>query len=896
MKEKIKATIDYLKQPKISWAIVLIIFLAVLLVSVNIRTSNIPLLVDSTTEEAIPTALDPFYFLRLAGTIIENNGLPAYDSMRYPTLHAEFSPEILPYAIVGLYSMANMFGEYSLGYISVISPVIFYIIGMILFFSLVYLLTKSKWTALISYSFLAFIPSYLYRTMAGFADHEAIGMVGFFAALISFIFLLKSIDREDGWKRIIPLSFLAAFMTTFSIACWGGVANFLYLIIPLSFMVFWLIRYKEPKPSQIKTLVSYLIWISFSAIFGLIFNYPPLDIIRRFMLSSTGLFSSAILAYLIVDFIISRDFMTLPKKEYRIFYTIVATIILGSAGLIMIQRNPLTLISDVWFKLLFPFGLGRVGLTVAENAQPYLVDWISQIGEYFCWFFYIGIVLIGVELGKTIAEKKDKIIFVFSWAFMMAGIIFSRISSNSILNGSNLISKLFYLLGLGFFIIYAIKIYFKDGFKRIEPELIILAVWLFSTVISGRAAIRIFFVITPFFCFSTGYFIVKFFEYCKKPKEETVKFLLSTLLIITLILASMSFYTFFNVVNGQARYTGLSANTQWQEAMSWVRENTPEGSLFVHWWDYGYWVQYLGERPTVTDGGHFRSYWDYLIGRYLLTTPYPETALSYMKTLNVSYLLIDPTDIGKYPAYSSIGGNNDNDRISGIIPMVADARQMQERVDGETRVYQGTYGVDEDIKVTINNTETFIPGPKYNEKNQPLFRAYVIGVILDIKNENGSAIIQQPVGIFMYKGQQYRIPLRYVYSNGQLYDFKVGLNSGIRIIPSLTQTSTGILADNFGALIYLSDRTFSSLVGQLYLMDDPQGLYPGVTLVHSEDNDIVKIAKSYNPSIPSIIYYNGIQAPIKIWEINVSDDIIVRDEFLKTSGTYGEYDNLQFRK
>ena len=32
--------------------------------------------------------------------------------------------------------------------------------------------------------------------------------------------------------------------------------------------------------------------------------------------------------------------------------------------------------------------------------------------------------------------------------------------------------------------------------------------------------------------------------------------------------------------------------------MSWVRENTPEESIFVHWWDYGYWVQYGFGKPT----------------------------------------------------------------------------------------------------------------------------------------------------------------------------------------------------------------------------------------------------------------------------------------------------------
>jgi hypothetical protein len=407
---------------------------------------------------------------------------------------------------------------------------------------------------------------------------------------------------------------------------------------------------------------------------------------------------------------------------------------------------------------------------------------------------------------------------------------------------------------------------------------------MFSVLIAGRAAIRIFFVITPFFCFSVAYFLVNLIEYSKNNKEETLRFILWSMSIIVILLIFISSMTFYDTINGQARYTGVSANPQWQNAMNWVRGNTPQDSLFVHWWDYGYWVQYLGERPTVTDGGHFCKYWDYLIGRYLLTTPNPESALSYMKTLNVSYLLIDPTDLGKYPAYASIGSDDNYDRMSAIIPMVYDSKQTWETSTSIVRVYSGQYGVDEDIIIN----DTLIPGPNYNEMNQPMFKSYVIGVSLEMQGD----VIQQPIGIFMYKGIQYRIPLRYVYFNGMLYDFHGGLESGVRIIPGIN--ADGSYVNNMGALIYLSPRLFNSLVGQLYLMDDPQDLYPGVELVHKEENDVVKILKMQYPELDSFVYYQGVQGPIKIWEINPGEDILVREEFLSTSGGYGDFDNLQF--
>jgi len=39
----------------------------------------------------------------------------------------------------------------------------------------------------------------------------------------------------------------------------------------------------------------------------------------------------------------------------------------------------------------------------------------------------------------------------------------------------------------------------------------------------------------------------------------------------------------------------------WFHAMSWMKENTPTDSVIFAWWDYGYWIQTLGERTTLID-------------------------------------------------------------------------------------------------------------------------------------------------------------------------------------------------------------------------------------------------------------------------------------------------------
>jgi len=66
-------------------------------------------------------------------------------------------------------------------------------------------------------------------------------------------------------------------------------------------------------------------------------------------------------------------------------------------------------------------------------------------------------------------------------------------------------------------------------------------------------------------------------------------------------------------------------------------------------------LQSIGERATVLDGGNAIVYWNYLMGRHVLTGDNQKDALEFLYNHNTTHLLIDSSDIGKYGAYSSIG-------------------------------------------------------------------------------------------------------------------------------------------------------------------------------------------------------------------------------------------------
>jgi len=894
-KEKLKKNYgkvsSFLSEKKVQNIIVLIFLLAFIILGVQIRIQNLPLLVDQTTGDYIPLALDPYYFLRVAETMVETGGdMPLVDGMRAPALNMPWTSEILPSSIVLIYKITKVFSpEISLRLIDVLSPVIFFVLGLIVFFFLIYFLTKSRWIGLLSVGLLTVIPPYLYRSMTGFSDHDILGMLGFYTALLLYTLSINYLDKKSSSKKsylgIIGLGILSGIATTFSIVSWGGMAKFVFMIIPLSFLIIWLVKTRESKKELWKYPLFYSSWFIFMILGGILFSYSMNSIIGGFVFSYSSILTPLVLVFVIMDYLMIKygmNFLKEKQKKLRIIYSGIASIILGGVLYQIFIGNIFELLRRVFSQVLTPFGTDRISLTVAENKQPYLNDWISQIGKRGFWVFVGGLIVVGINLARGIRAKRGKIEFFFIWLLFISGLLFSRISETSILNGNNLLSKLFLFGSVALFGGYCIYLYFKKDFS-FGVNLIIIASWLVPMVLAARSAVRTFFGIVPFACFMMGYGLFELYKNRNLIKDDVARFgvyILIILLIIGLIFSGVNFtkYSLY-----QAKYTGPSADYQWQNAMGWIRDNTPEESVFIHWWDYGYWVQTLGERTTIVDGGHPNGYWDHLIGRYLLTTPYPETAKSLMKTQEVNYLLIDQTDIGKYSAYSSIGDDKEiSDRASYIPAIVSDPSQNVETRTGVIRFYNGGFYLDSDIIYLYEGEEIFLPKGK----------AALGGLRIEIENNS----LKKPIGVYFYNGKQYALPIRYAFISEELVDFGEGVNSTLFFFTNLNQNSASGMVDPMGAVLYLSEKTKDSLLAKLYLMNDPLGEYSELSLVHSERDQVYNFLKVQGVKSTEFIYYQGVRGPIKIWEFNPGEDILVREEFLRTSGEYGEFDDLEFIK
>jgi len=855
LKRRKEALMEKLKLNKNSIAYILLAIIAI--IGYNIRTKNLPLLQDK-----IPLALDPHVFLRYAQYLLEHGKLMAVDMMRYyPTGYPDLNEfNLLSHFLVYLYKFLHFFvPSMTLEKAVILYPPIMFVVGLVFFFLLLRKLFDWK-VAIVSSAFLIVIPAYLYRTMAGFSDKESFAMAVFFMA---FYFLIIA-WKEKSIKKAILYAGIAGFINGIMGLVWGGV-SFTFLIVG-AFALIQVILNKLNK----QNFYVYITWF-IVLIFTLNRGYPE----RFTMANLLTSFTTLIIVFSFVLFIthyllIKKDYLKLKDKIKIIptsIFSLILPIILGVIGILIII-GPSFFIAhakEFYISLVEPFGTTRWALTVAESHQPYFTDWIGQFDWKYLALMFVGATILFFEAIKQLNKRTIQL----SGAFLVFILLFSmsRYSQSSTFNGVTSISKFTYIGSLIGFFALIIYLYFyifyndKDTFKKlkdIKEEYIFVLLWFIILIVAARSAIRLLFLFAPITAVMVGYATIKLVDYTKKYVKQDILKIIAYILIIfvvgTLLLGH------YKSVDVQAQYTGPSFNSQWQQAMSWVQENTAENAVFAHWWDYGYWVQTGGNRATLSDGGNAVGGINHFIGRHVLTGHSEREALEYLKAKNATHLLIISDEIGKYPAFSSIGADKDYDRYSWIPTFGMDPNQIMETRNATIYLFTGGTAVDHDII--------------YNDMLFPANVAGIGGFFIKVNNievdgpNNTKQVVQQfdiPEMALFYNGQQIRVPVNCIYFNNQkiIFDEPNAIKACLRIIPDIQPSGQ---VNPMASLLYLSPEVSQTNLARLFLMNEESEYFK---LVYTDEDKGMPLAS-----------YSGRQiGPLKIWEITYPDDLEIPQEY-----------------
>jgi asparagine N-glycosylation enzyme membrane subunit Stt3 len=922
IKEREKKFISFVKKEYVYVSIIVIILLIIgvyirsIPLQKNIQTGKPGLWDFAKNEWTLGPDLDPWLFTRYAKTIVENGSLPKMDIMRNVPLGFDTTTELqmVSYMIVLTYKFASPFYKTNLEYYAALMPVLLFALTIISFFFFtreVFIKKhennlKADIIAALSTFFMIIIPAFVSRTVAGIPEKES---VGFFFMFLSFFLYLRAWKTEK-LKIAVILGILSGVSTALMGLSWGGVI-YIYVAIAVSSFVAFILNKMDKKESLV-----YSLWIISSLAVTFIFT-NRFSLMDFFNSLDTGM---AILVFLIVavDFLlwktklknyVEKMKMINESKMPKQIWSIIIAVILGII-LVSIIFGPGFIIRKIQAinQMMFRPIAGRWGTTVAENRQPYFWEWASSFGPFIdsfpvlFWLFLIGSVLLFKNITNKL-QKKNSWTLTGLFVFFLTGLIFSRYSAGSTLNGENFISKLFYYSSALIFLIGLLYYYIqynkekKEGFSEIPFEGIFILFLGVLCIFTARSAVRLIMTLAPIAPIFASYLCVKLFSRFLKTKEESSKMMNG---IAAVIVAILVFYCFFGLPLNTGKYPGFFQqvnavvhnsipsyyNLQWQYAMSWVNQNTDKNAVFAHWWDYGYWMQSIGNRATVTDGGNAITYWNYLSGRYVLTGDNQKDAVDFLYTHNATHLLIDSSDLGKYGAFSQIGSDINFDRLSqGPVTFLSNEKMMQEKSDSVVRIYQiprgnnqiGIVPLEEDLVYTAENSTkiTFL------KENSAL-----IEINLEIKNRNNNSVFGQPIAIFAEISTQKRfgIPARYLYYGGRFFDFGSGINATIYLFPKFTGNSIDLM----GAAMYISPRLMRGLLAQVYILNDPLNNFPKLKLVHAEKNTIINSIESRDSSLKIgdfMVYQTSttdydVQGPIKIWEVDYSGDEKARQEFL----------------
>lgn len=831
-----------------------------------IRTLNLPLL-----QYRLPVELDSFAFLRYAQYILEHGQLMAVDMMRYYPLGFSAMNEFkfLSYLMVYLYKFLHIFTpSMTLEKAVVLYPPISFAVGIVFFFLLIRKLFNWR-VAIVSSALLTVVPGYLYRTIAGFSDKEAFAMTALF---ITFYIMVSAWQSKERTAKCLGLAALAGLANGIMGIVWGGV-TFTFFIIGTFIIVQVLVNKFDKKDFYL-----YSAWFVV-LVSTLHIGYPERFNLISFLTSTTTQLLTLAIAVALTNYIfIQRDSFSLkgkiqgrmPAGMFSLLFPIIAALVLFS--LIWGPSFFIDKAGDIYIQLVEPFGTTRWALTVAESHQPYFTDWIGQTNWAFIMLMFAGVTLLFYELARPVRRKA--LTFTAMFLAMVLGICLSRYSAASkTLNGVSKLSILFYIGSIAAFFIILIYCYIKsyyenketfDRLKEIDLSLLFVVLWFFFMEIAARGAIRLLFPFIPIASIAVAYALDKSFEYSKKYiKQDLLKmgaYILVALVIGSFFIGSSSFMT---QTIGQAKYTGPAYNSQWQQSMDWVRSNTPEDAVFAHWWDYGYWVQGGGRRATLSDGGNAVGGINHFIGRHVITGHSETEALEYLKAKNATHLLMIKDEIGKYPAFSSIGADKNYDRYSWVPTFALDRNQIMETRNSTVYLYTGGTPVDHDII--------------YDGKLFPANSAGIGGFFIKVQNvevagPNGTKQAVQKFDIpemaLFSNGVQTRAPVRCLYINSQkiIFDNPSAVDACLRIIPTIDGQSQ---MTPIGALLYLSPEVSKTNFARLFLMN--------------EESKYFKLVYTDEAQVP-LALYNGMQiGPLKIWEISYPDNMTIPPEYYGTS-------------
>ena len=148
----------------------------------------------------------------------------------------------------------------------------------------------------------------------------------------------------------------------------------------------------------------------------------------------------------------------------------------------------------------------------------------------------------------------------------------------------------------------------------------LIMMWFFATTYASTRGVRFILIMVP--AFSLGFGIALGITYNFATKWITKEMQLNKIIscFIVFILLSLLMISPLKTAQATAKNQIPSINDAWYDALTKIRENSPEDAIINSWWDFGHWFKAIADRGVTLDGGGQNQPQAHWLGKLMLTS------------------------------------------------------------------------------------------------------------------------------------------------------------------------------------------------------------------------------------------------------------------------------------
>jgi dolichyl-diphosphooligosaccharide---protein glycosyltransferase len=535
-----------------------------------------------------------------------------------------------------IYHTLNFFGfEISVNDVCVFVPAGFAVFAVTFTYLLTYEITFSANTAIVATGIMAILPAHLMRSVAGGYDNESVAVT---VIIATFYFWVRSLRNNSSWW----IGVFTGVSYTYMACTWGAYTYVLNLIALHAFVLILLGRFSS------KLYYAYSLFFVIGTAGALQFpivGWQPFDSMEQI---------SALLVFILMQLMSLLEFIRvqqkLNEKQYRSLLVNfgIAIAILGGIGLqVAYSRGSL-----------LPVTARIRGLFVehTKTGNP-LVDSVAEHQStppdvYITYFNFVALAApIGFALSFFLIPYNDSAFFF--WLYFLTSGYFSQkmirlvllLAPPATIAASIVLAKILELT-IGVLSSSEEAPTEEDPKKkktRLAPTLSELAQEHYESVTK------------QFRRFPTVRYVVA----------------VAILLYVLFTLNQFRMHSYFMahrlsepqiVLRGRGHNGEEVLVNDFIEAYHWLRDNTPEDSRVLAWWDYGYQINGVANRTSIADGNTWNHEHIALLGRVLIS---PERESHKIARHLADYVLVWTTrwagmygdDLAKCPHMARIAGS-----------------------------------------------------------------------------------------------------------------------------------------------------------------------------------------------------------------------------------------------